>query len=58
MPFASKEIKISLANLGDFHINNYRIGDKLGQTLDFLTSNVDQPSLQSLINIKKWSLNK
>lgn len=58
MSFAGKEIKVSLANLGDFHNNNYRIGNKLGQTLDFLTSKGYQPSLQSLINIKKWSLNK
>jgi hypothetical protein len=35
MTFASKEIKVSLADLGDFHSDNYRIGTQLGQTLDF-----------------------
>jgi len=29
-----KEIQVSLANLGDFHGDNYRIGTPLGQTLD------------------------
>jgi hypothetical protein len=28
-----KEIQVSLANLGYFHSNNYRIGTSLGQTL-------------------------
>jgi len=42
--------------LGNFHSNNYRIGTKLGQTLDFSTSKGLQRGLQSLINIKKWSV--
>ena len=29
-----EEIQVRLANLGDFHGNNYRIGTCLGQTLD------------------------
>jgi hypothetical protein len=33
MAFLGKEIQVSLANLGDFHANNYRIGTSLGQTL-------------------------
>ena len=31
---AGKEIQVGLANLGDFHVNNYRIGPNLGQTLE------------------------
>jgi hypothetical protein len=31
--FLGKEIQVSLADLGDFHGNNYRIGTSLGQTL-------------------------
>ena len=34
MAFAGKEIQVGLANLGDFHVNNYRIGPNLGQTLE------------------------
>jgi hypothetical protein len=32
--FLGKEIQVSLANLGNFHADNYRIGTWLGQTLD------------------------
>ena len=31
--FLGKEIQVCLANLGNFHGNNYRIGTSLGQTL-------------------------
>jgi len=34
MTFAGEEIQVGLANLGDFHVKNYRIGPNLGQTLD------------------------
>jgi hypothetical protein len=34
MAILGKEIQVSLANLGDFHGGNYRIGTRLGQTLD------------------------
>ena len=31
--FFGKEIQVSLANLGDFHTDNYRTRNRLGQTL-------------------------
>jgi len=31
--FFGKKIQVSLANLGDFHTDNYRTRNRLGQTL-------------------------
>jgi hypothetical protein len=33
MAFLGEVVQVRLANLGDFHANNYRIGTSRGQTL-------------------------
>jgi len=38
VPLRGKVIKIGLADFGDFHPDNYRIGSELGQTLKLVSN--------------------